>query len=161
MCAPSGSGKSTAAQKLWHIHGGHYISRDEVRFSMITDEDEYFAKEDEVFDGFIKMIRGAINSGENVYIDATHLTPKARHKTMVRLQSGNYQTIAVGVEVPLETALERNAKREGRSCVPETVIRNMYRSYSRPRLEENWFDEIWVIDENDHAKVVERRVNDA
>jgi tRNA uridine 5-carbamoylmethylation protein Kti12 len=80
---------------------------------------------------------------------------------MVRLQAGNYQTIAVCVEVPLEVALERNAKREGRSCVPETVIKNMYRSYKRPTLEENWFDEIWVIDENDHAKVVERRINDA
>lgn len=153
-----GSGKTTTMQKLWQKFGGNYISRDEVRFAKLNDNDAYFGKEDEVFNDFIKLITASMSTGEDVFIDATHLTPKARHKTLVRLPSGDYKTIAVCVEVPLPVALIRNDQRTGRACVPADVISNMFKSYRRASLEEPWFDEIWVVDEFGHINVVEKRV---
>ena len=150
MCGPSGSGKSTIAQKLWQEYGGHYVSRDQCRFSLLKEGDSYFDHEDQVFEDFIKIIRASIQTGENVYIDATHLTPKARHKTLVRLQPGDYKTIAVCVEVPVEIALERNTGRAGYALVPETVIKNMHSAYRRPKYTENWFDEIWIVDSEEN-----------
>jgi predicted kinase len=36
-------------------------------------------------------------------------------------------------DVPLTTALERNALREGRAKVPDSVIRKMYKSLQKPK----------------------------
>ena len=44
MCGAPGSGKTTIAKKLM-CNNDLYISRDEIRYSMISDEDEYFSKE--------------------------------------------------------------------------------------------------------------------
>lgn len=37
-----------------------YISRDEIRYSMISDKDEYFSKEKEVFNEYVKQIDEAL-----------------------------------------------------------------------------------------------------
>ena len=74
MCGVAGSGKSTY---LSNIKNAVVISRDEIRFSLIGDFDDYFAKEDEVFATFIQKIQNAIDNEEGpkeIYCDATHLT---------------------------------------------------------------------------------------
>ena len=49
MAGIPGSGKSTwIRSKL--TPGAEWISRDNVRFAILTDEDDYFAHEDDVFD---------------------------------------------------------------------------------------------------------------
>ena len=48
MCGAPGSGKTTIAKKLM-CNNDLYISRDEIRYSMISNEYEYFSKEKEVF----------------------------------------------------------------------------------------------------------------
>lgn len=59
MCGAPGSGKTTIAKKLM-CNNDLYISRDEIRYSMISDEDEYFSKEKEVFNEYIKQIDEAL-----------------------------------------------------------------------------------------------------
>ena len=55
MMGAPGSGKSYWAEH--HVTSvDKYISRDEIRFSMLEDGDDYFAKEGKVFDNFIKQI---------------------------------------------------------------------------------------------------------
>ena len=56
MCGIPGSGKSTWAKKRLMENGGIWISRDEVRFSMVKEDEDYFSKECEVFDKFIANI---------------------------------------------------------------------------------------------------------
>ena len=122
------------------------ISRDNIRFSLLKEEEDYFAHENEVRNIFFGAIRNNTfisKDFDTVFIDATHLTPKSRRLTMNHIAPDTYK-IAVSFEVPVEIALERNAHREGRALVPESVIRNMHRSFQRPKLREG-FDEVWHI----------------
>ena len=61
------SGKSTFIRKQIKENGGAYVSRDEVRFSIITDEDDYFGKENLVFSTFVEKIQEAINNLQKEY----------------------------------------------------------------------------------------------
>ena len=148
LCGVPGSGKSTWARKqIEELDGkGIIISRDAIRFSMLGDDDAYFAHEDAVFDEFIKKIQEAINDEEHtsIFIDATHLNEKNRNKVLSRIwRMGDDVIIGVYFDVPLEECLRRNALRTGRALVPETVIKNMYESLTKP-LE---LDEMIVIGE--------------
>ena len=148
LCGVPGSGKSTwAREQVVKLDGkGIIISRDVIRFSMLGDNDSYFAHEDEVFDEFIKEIQEAINDEEHtsIFIDATHLNEKNRNKVLSRIwHMKDDVVIGVYFDIPLEECLRRNAQRTGRALVPETVIKNMYESLTKP-LE---LDEMIVIGE--------------
>lgn len=147
LCGAPGSGKSTWVKKNIEGTGGVWCSRDNVRYSLIKDEDDYFAREDEVFATWINNIQQALNKGvEDVYIDATHLNEASRNKTLSRLIiPDNYNLIAVCFRPSLSTCLERNAKREGRERVPDHVVRSMYNRYTEPSFID--FKEVWLYNE--------------
>ena len=87
MCGIAGSGKSSWLQK--NVSNAAIISRDEIRFSIIGDFDDYFAKENEVFTIFIQKIQEAIDNNDGpteIYCDATHLTKKSRNKVLNALK---------------------------------------------------------------------------
>lgn len=113
---------------------------------MLGEDDAYFAHEDEVFNEFIRQAQEAINDQEHtsIFIDATHLNEKNRNKVLSRLWRMD-KDVVIGVyfDIPLEECLRRNAQRTGRALVPETVIKNMYESLTKP-LE---LDEMIVIGE--------------
>ena len=139
MCGIAGSGKSSWLQK--NVSNAVVISRDEIRFSLIGDFDDYFAKEDEVFATFIQKIQEAIDNEEgpkDIYCDATHLTKKSRNKVLNALDLTNVEEITVLVVRPsLSEALRRNALRTGRRYVPPYVIRRMWNSFERPEEDED------------------------
>lgn len=98
MCGVSGAGKSTyVEQKVLNNKNTFCVSRDGVRFSLLSDEDDYFAKEDLVFEMFITLISDKLISKEvdNLYVDATHLTEKARCKVLDKLNLDNINIIPV------------------------------------------------------------------
>ena len=131
MVGVPGSGKTTWIKNQLAEKGGAWCSRDEVRFSMLKENDEYFSKEKDVFAAWIKNINEAIRD-ENVtdiYVDATHISEASRNKTLLRLDVKNVEVIPVVMATPLEVCLKRNAKRTGRACVPNNVIEEMYQSY--------------------------------
>jgi predicted kinase len=127
-----GSGKTTWAKKQIAKYGGIHCSRDEIRFSLLKDGEDYFAHEDEVIRLWTEKANQAILSPDvgDVYIDATHLTEKTRAKVIDSLPTANYEIITVFFHIPLEVCLERNEQRTGRAYVPPQVIRNMHKSYS-------------------------------
>lgn len=131
MCGIPGSGKSTWVQKQMKTNPGAWCSRDAVRFSMVGEDEEYFARENEVFEAWIFSIQAALANStiENVYIDATHLNEKARNKVLNRLNLENATLCAVNFTVPLEECIRRNDLREGRAKVPRSVIRRMHFSF--------------------------------
>lgn len=142
-----GSGKSTWIINQMEPMNDITISRDNIRFMLLKNEEEYFAHEDKVKNIFFSAIRNNTfisKEFNNIFIDATHLTPKARRQTMGHISPECYK-IAVAFEVPLEVAIKRNGKRTGRAFVPNSVIRNMFNSYIVPTFNEE-FDEIWHID---------------
>ncbi len=155
MCGPSGSGKSTWAKNFMNRHHEvpiYYISRDEVRFSIITNKDNYFAKEDEVFKKWISRIQSHLNSNEDCYIiaDATHLSERSRNKTLDALNLPNdIKIIPININPGVEVCLDRNEKRSGRAKVPRSVIRRMCFTYEPPHEHEKYkYYQILGVQEN-------------
>jgi len=138
MCGAPGSGKTWFAKnKLMKGYGWDYISRDEVRFSMIKDGEEYFSHETAVFNEFVEKIAIALDWGhDNVIADATHLNWGSRRKLLKALSKNcvleDVDVIPVVIDVKLEDILERNKLRDDRARVPEETIRRMYSSISDP-----------------------------
>lgn len=138
----SGSGKSTLAKKIAKELGASakIISRDEVRFSMVAEDEEYFSKENEVFKEFIHQIKESLNANQNTIVDATHLNCGSRTK-LLRAIGADLEGAAVYAVVvlnDLEIILKQNRERKGRAYVPESVIKNMYATFEAPTLEEGF-----------------------
>ena len=74
MCGAPGSGKTYWAKKALELKSGEvpikYFSRDEVRFEMVPEDEEYFSKEDAVFKEWIRRIQEALDSDEDCYVIA-------------------------------------------------------------------------------------------
>lgn len=141
MVGVPGSGKTWYAKNvLMKGPGWAYISRDEIRFSIITNEDEYFEKEDTVFHKFIQTINEAFNNLNiyNIIADATHLNWASRRKLLHALGQKNNKTIdiiPVFIYSPLEEIINNNEERTGRSYVPQSVIRRMNNQISNPKYD--------------------------
>lgn len=136
MVGIPGSGKSTYAIKFMdNRKGWTYISRDEIRFSLLSPDEEYFAKEDLVFRIFIDKINDAMYDGNifNIIIDATHLNTASRMKVLNRINTNKCNVVPIIMNTALDDCIERNNLRSGRARVPESVIRNMFRSMTHPR----------------------------
>lgn len=122
-----GSGKSTWCKKNLKPED-LYVSRDEVRFSMVQEDEEYFSKEKEVFKEFCHRIDVGLKLGGDTYADATHLNESSRNKLLNTLTEIPDEINLIYIKVSLETALQRNSLRLGRERVPDDVIKNMYNS---------------------------------
>jgi predicted kinase len=145
LLGPSGSGKSTWAIKQMQPQTDCLVSRDNIRFMLLKDEDDYFAKEKQVKQIFFEAIKRTTREDwESVFIDATHLTSVPRFQTLQQIANG-VKIIAVSFEVPVDVAIERNSQRTGRALVPESVIKNMAAQYKIPAFYEG-FNEIWHVD---------------
>lgn len=146
LCGPAGVGKSTWAVQHMEPETDVLISRDNIRFMMLRDDEPYFAVEDRVRKMFFECIenRTSDNKYDAVFIDATHLVPKSRAQVMHHVKGDAY-CIAVSFEAPAGVAIERNKQRIGRALVPESVIYNMKDNFVIPTLKEG-FDEIWHVD---------------
>ena len=150
LIGPAGSGKTTWVRNNAKPGKSAHISRDEIRFAMVKEDEYYFSREDDVYLEFCKEIHDAFYCPwvEEVYADATHLTKKSREKLIreLNLDPEWIELHAIVIKPELETCLEQNNNRKGRAYVPETVIRNMYNSYQNP-----FFDDLRYsyIQEND------------
>lgn len=163
MVGIPGSGKSTEAAKMAQEQNTLWVSRDTIRFSMVAEHEEYFSRENEVFETFAKEIAARLFCGYNVIADATHITQKSRAKTInavkhgLKLMSGNENYLDEMVELQacvvnkgLQTALNQNENRkETRSYVPKSVIRRMYEQFEDISQEEN-FETIIRVKENEN-----------
>ena len=136
MGGPPGSGKSTwikyFIRKNLQNTTSAIISRDEVRFSLLKDDDAYFSKEDRVFKLWIKKAQEAIDSNiQHIFLDATHLTPKSRFKVYYQLKiPSGARLIGVNMMTPPYRCWLRNRDREGRERVPDDVIEKMCEAFA-------------------------------
>lgn len=144
LCGPSGCGKSTWAHNFIHENDPLYenirdISRDEIRYSILKEGEDYFSHEKEVFKKFADTIRNTLVDGFDVIADATHLNEFSRRKLTqaIDMYYTDYKIIYVVFDVDAHTCIERNKNREGRANVPENIIRNMCRDFHAPTLDED------------------------
>lgn len=153
MMGVPGSGKTTWIKKQLKDNDA-YISRDEIRFTFLQDNDKYFAKEKEVFSTFVSMIVRALNSKDKIRIfaDATHLSVGSRKKLLDAIKLNclldNIEVNVIWMRTLLETCIERNHNRSGRSLVPDETIKEMFASQSLPKSYEG-FNKVYMINEVD------------
>ena len=164
MCGCPGSGKSTYCNQHRTYFGKdvRYISRDNIRFSLVNEGEEYFSHENEVFREYIEDIKRGLRFCDATIADATHLNRGSRTKLLRNLGTSlkDCEIIAVVIRTPLEVCLERNEKRAGtRAYVPVSAIKNMYESFTMPTFEEG-FDEIVIVDTAKDATVIKTKEND-
>ena len=151
-CPWPGSGKTTWCKNNVPKNAV-YISRDEIRFNIIKDEDSYFSKEKIVYDIFINKINEALESGLDVYADQTSLNTGSRKKLIDTLNKRPDEINVIYIERPLSTILEYNSKRTGRKLVPNDVIIKMYNSISKPTAKEG-IDYLYIINKNDNIQKI-------
>ena len=155
MCGIPGSGKSTYL-KTRFIQPPVVVSRDEIRFKMVREDEEYFSHEKEVYNEFINQITQELKFFQEVFVDATHLNEASRTK-LLRSLGGNLKDVEVNIiwmKVPLEVALKQNENRKGtRAYVPETVIRRMASQMTIPTKEEG-FEHIYVVENGREKEII-------
>lgn len=126
-----GSGKSTATREKIDKSNGNIkrVNRDDLR-AMIDNSHWSKLNEELIKKIEMEIVLSALDSGYNVIIDDTNLVPQTVE--WIKDFVGDKAEIIIDdsfLQVPLETCLERNAKREGIACVPEDRIREMYNKY--------------------------------
>ena len=132
MCGTPASGK-TQYVKTHAKPEDLIVSRDEIRYSLVTPGIPLFSREEEVFQEFYSQINNGIHTYETIWADATHLNNTSRWKLLYNINRYAFEKIVfVCIETSLETCLKRNQNKSVK--VPETAIRQMYASYRRPNL---------------------------
>ena len=138
-----GCGKSTYIQN--HLKENEIvISRDKIRFHLLKETDEYFSREKEVYNEFVKQINNAIANNKDFYVDQTSLNAAARNKLFSKLTKKPDKIIGIYFTTPLDVILQRNSQRVGRALVPEDAVISMFNSLTKPTLDEG-FSEIWEV----------------
>lgn len=150
MVGISGSGKSTYAKE--HFQNATYISRDKFRYKYLKAEDNYFKYEGQVFRDYTTAIADALNAGQDVVADATHLNKPSRRKllnaVLPKLNHRPFVT-AVVMGTPFYMAQEQNNLRGGIKKVPAEALYNQMQAYRAPtKKNEPYLDAIQYVLEN-------------
>lgn len=142
LCGAPGSGKTTWANKFMNDHAEDniaYVSRDEVRFSILKEGEDYFAHEKEVFQRFTQLITVALSEGQDTIADATHLNKYSRKRLTdaIDYTIKDYSIVYVFFHTSYTECLKNNDQREGRAWVKPDVLAGMFRSLKRPEMTED------------------------
>lgn len=125
------------------------VSRDEIRFSLLKKGEKYFSREEDVYKKFIENIILNLKAGNNVYADATHLTPQSQIKLLdsVLQKAAPPRIELICFDVPLITCLQRNEKRKNTKIfVPPIIICKMAKYINLSSCV--YIDQTWRVDEN-------------
>lgn len=138
MMGIPGSGKSTWIKNHLFPCQTH-VSRDNIRFALVEEGEEYFSRETEVFNAFVEQINTFLSNGCDVYADATHISRASRNKLLSRINSHPEEVNLIWINGGLTNALLQNENRKNtRSYVPKSVIRRMHNQIEAPDFEEGF-----------------------
>lgn len=158
MCGVPGSGKSTWTKNFLKEHKRtKVVSRDEIRFSIVKENEPYFSKENQVYSEFIRQIKEGLNDEniDTVIADATHLNVPSRRKLFHSLGEKIFEDAIVVCrcfDIGVENCIKFNELRKGtRAYVPEDAIRNMANAFSIPTKEEGYFNFI-ILDTSEEEQ---------
>lgn len=139
------SGKSTFAKTLKAVRFNLDDMRTMQGFGIENRHLQTKQKESAVKEALIRGVVATVDSGLDVVIDNTHLTPKFPRDIRDRLHGKAVFQVHSFLDVPIEVCIERDAQRE--ASVGETVIRNLAKSHhsavkSGWKLDDDWMN-LW------------------
>lgn len=151
MCGVAGSGKDTWIKNHINFFTSKgtigVVSRDEIRFSLLKDGEDYFAHETEVYNNYIGHLKTSLEHNDVTIANATHLNGGSRGKLLRALSSvlknKNIEVCAMVIRKDLNTCLSQNENREGLARVPAEQIKRMYSNFTIPTINEG-FDTIYI-----------------
>lgn len=129
MVGVPGSGKSYVAEQLSAMLNLSVLSSDKFREELSGDANDQSVSR-EAWQLVYDRAALALQRGDSVIVDGRHNALVGRRRDTSRyLQSGAKAVIAVWVDTPLGTSLERNRSRS--RVVPEEVIERMQNNIDR------------------------------
>jgi len=141
LCGASHSGKSTFARRF--ANGFTIINSDDVRKSL-TGNPELSEHEGSVWAEFSARKRIALRAGQNIILDACHLSPKARRHALERVDD-RYRKLCIVFDCPFDV-IKKRCLREGRmSLAVAREIRNRFKKPTGQALVQEGFDEAYFI----------------
>ncbi|MFB3812963.1 MAG: AAA family ATPase [Terriglobales bacterium] len=133
-----GSGKTT-----WFKRKGVTPLSSDVLRSLLFDDPTEQRHQDLVFSSLRYLLRARMMARMPAnYVDATNLSPKERRHWIRMAREFGYEVHAVYFDVPLETCMERNRRRQ--RIVPQDVMQRMSAKLRPPTFEEG-FSKIIVV----------------
>ena len=123
MIGVAASGKSTFATR--HFLPTEVLSSDTMR-AMITDDPHAQGATDDAFDLLHRLLAMRLRRGRRTVVDATNVEAWARAELLAVARRHRRPTVAIVLDLPLEVALERNARRPA-PHPPPAALRRQHR----------------------------------
>jgi len=150
LCGPAACGKSTFAAR--HFRPTQIVSSDWARAQVCDDErDQRFNTQAFALVHFLVEQRLGLN--RLCVVDSTALTGPARQELLSLAKKRQVPTVAIVFDVPLETCVERDAKRE--RTVGRPVIERQYQAFDQVKaaIRQEGFDQVLELTDEDIARV--------
>jgi protein phosphatase len=150
LCGPSACGKSSFAKR--HFRPTQIISSDWARALVCDDErDQRFNTQ--AFELVHFLLEQRLTLNRLCVVDSTALTTQARKDLLNLARRCQVQTTLILFNVPLETCIERDEKRE--RSVGRAVVERQYQSFelSKDVFRQEGFDQVVELQSGDLEKI--------
>lgn len=159
MIGATSSGKTTFANSKFKPT--EVLSSDFFR-AMVSDDENNQSVSGEAFDLLFYALKKRLDLMKLTVIDATNVQQSARKKILDFARENNVHSVAIVLDVPEKTLLERNSARENRR-LPESVIRNHSNQLRRciKKLKREGFRFVYVLNNQediDNAEIVRTKL---
>lgn len=144
LVGPSGAGKSTFAAK--HFRATEVVSSDRCR-ALVADRENDLKATPAAFRVLHSIAAERLRAGRLTVIDATNVLAAAREPLLVLARRTQQPAVAIVFDLPLETCLDRNARRPDRR-LPKRVVEKQHDQMTRSMggLEGEGFKLVYVLD---------------
>lgn len=145
LVGAAGAGKTTFAAR--HFSPGEVLSSDGFREAIAGDPADQRAT-GPAFAALHRSLRRRLADGQLTVVDATSVTARDRRPLVEAAREARIPAIAIVLDLPAATVVERNAGRRGR-IVPESAVRRhldrLAVSLRPPGLEAEGFSRVVIL----------------
>lgn len=144
LVGPSGAGKSTFAAK--HFRATEVVSSDRCR-ALVADRENDLKATPAAFRVLHSIATERLLAARLTVIDATSVLVASREKLLALARRTQHPAVAIVFDLPVETCLERNARRPGWR-LPKRVVERQHDQMTRSigGLEGEGFKLVYVLD---------------